>query len=73
MAKRESHRIGDSPAGTPSGRAAITPLAERKVVFISHANPEDNAITAWYGARLAGAGYEVWTDLTRLLGGEEMS
>jgi hypothetical protein len=72
MANRESHRIGDSPAGTPSGRAAITPLADRKVVFISHANPEDNAITAWYGARLAGAGYEVWTDLTRLLGGEEM-
>src|SRR6516164_972790 len=25
MANRESHRIGDSPAGTPSGRAAITP------------------------------------------------
>jgi hypothetical protein len=42
------------------------------VVFISHASPEDNHIAAWYGARLAGAGYEVWTDLTRLLGGEEM-
>ena len=53
-------------------RAPLTPLAERRVVFISHANPEDNAITAWLGARLAAAGYEVWTDLTRLLGGEEM-
>ena len=52
--------------------APLKPLSERKIVFISHANPEDNAITAWYGARLAGAGYEVWTDLTRLLGGEEM-
>lgn len=52
--------------------ASLKPLSERKVVFISHANPEDNAITSWYGARLAGAGYEVWTDLTRLLGGEEM-
>lgn len=52
--------------------APLPPLSERKVVFISHANPEDNAITAWYGARLAAAGYEVWTDLTRLLGGEEM-
>ncbi len=55
-----------------SRRTAITPLADRKVVFISHANPEDNAIRAWYGARLSAAGYEVWTDLTRLLGGEEM-
>jgi TIR domain len=69
MAKSESRK---TPAGESVGRAVITPLADRKVVFISHANPEDNAITAWYGARLAGAGYEVWTDLTRLLGGEEM-
>src|ERR1700716_3367931 len=52
MAKTESYRTGDNPAGEPIGRAAITPLADRKVVFISHANPEDNAITAWYGARL---------------------
>lgn len=28
--------------------------------------------TTWFGARLSAAGYEVWTDLTRLLGGEEM-
>nr|WP_281720595.1 toll/interleukin-1 receptor domain-containing protein [Nitrosomonas nitrosa] len=54
------------------GRDPIAPLADRKIVFISHANPEDNAITAWYGSRLTAAGDEVWTDLTRLLGGEEM-
>ena len=72
MDKSESQGAGTDFGGTAAGRAAITPLADRKVVFISHANPEDNAITAWYGARLAGAGYEVWTDLTRLLGGEEM-
>src|SRR5947209_4866049 len=71
MDKSESQR-GSSDLGAAMGRASITPLADRKVVFISHANPEDNAITAWYGARLAAAGYEVWTDLTRLLGGEEM-
>jgi len=41
------------------------------VVFVSHATPEDNAITAWYGARLTAAGYTVWTDLSKLLGGEE--
>jgi hypothetical protein len=72
MAKSESHGTQENPAATTAGRAPIAPLAERHVVFISHANPEDNAITAWYGARLAGAGYEVWTDLTRLLDGEEM-
>jgi TIR domain len=72
MAKSDSHGIRENPRPTAAGRAPITPLDARKVVFISHANPEDNAVTAWYGARLAGAGYEVWTDLTRLLGGEEM-
>lgn len=72
MPKSESHGIQEKPSPTPTGRSPITPLAERKVVFISHANPEDNGLAAWYGARLAGAGYEVWTDLTRLLGGEEM-
>ncbi|WP_158765857.1 toll/interleukin-1 receptor domain-containing protein [Terricaulis silvestris] len=41
-------------------------------MFLSHANPDDNAIAAWYGARLEAAGYTVWSDLTRLLGGEEM-
>ena len=54
------------------GRPPLAPLSQRRIVFISHANPEDNPITAWYGARLTAAGYEVWTDLTRLLGGEEM-
>jgi len=41
------------------------------VVFISHANPQDNDFTIWLGAQLATAGYEVWSDLTRLIGGEE--
>jgi hypothetical protein len=59
-------------SSTPDAAPTYAPLADRKVVFISHANPEANAITAWYGARLTAMGYEVWTDLTRLLGGEEM-
>ena len=71
MANSESHASKEQQQPA-SGRAPLAPLAERKVVFISHANPEDNAIAAWYGARLAGAGYEVWTDFTQLLGGEEM-
>ena len=50
----------------------VEPLAEttRRTVFISHANPEDNEFTAWLGTRLIGAGYNVWSDLLRLIGGE---
>jgi hypothetical protein len=42
----------------------------RGLVFISHANPEDNVFTTWLGARLAAAGYAVWSDVTKLIGGE---
>lgn len=42
----------------------------RRLIFISHATPQDNDFTAWLGARLASAGYEVWSDLTQLVGGE---
>lgn len=42
----------------------------RRLVFVSHANPDDNYATLWLCARLATAGYEVWSDLTRLIGGE---
>lgn len=42
----------------------------RDLVFISHANPEDNEFTLWLALRLATMGYPVWTDLTKLLGGE---
>jgi hypothetical protein len=38
---------------------------------LSHANPEDNAFTEWLATQLAIAGYEVWCDLTELLGGEK--
>ena len=43
----------------------------RKAIFISHANPEDNAFTIWLGARLTGAGYEVWADVLKLRGGQD--
>jgi hypothetical protein len=43
----------------------------RRMVFISHTNPEDNAFASWLGARLTTAGYEVWSDVTRLSGGEQ--
>jgi hypothetical protein len=43
---------------------------DRTVVFISHANPEDNAFAAWLSGQLAIAGYSVWSDVTKLVGGE---
>lgn len=48
-------------------------MSTRNVVFISHANPEDNAFTIWLGAKLAAAGYEVWADVLRLRGGHDWS
>ena len=41
------------------------------VLFLSHANPEDNEFARWLSLQLARLGYPVWCDLTRLLGGED--
>lgn len=46
-------------------------LLERKAVFISHANPEDNAFATWLTLRLAREGYEVWSDVVKLFGGDD--
>lgn len=43
----------------------------RDVVFVSHANPEDNEFARWLTLKLANLGYRVWCDVTRLLGGED--
>src|SRR5690349_5750818 len=45
--------------------------AQRRAVFISHANPEDNTFTVWLGAKLAALGYDVWADVLRLRGGQD--
>ena len=37
---------------------------------MSHATPEDNEFTKWLVSQLTIAGYEVWSDVTKLLGGE---
>lgn len=42
----------------------------REVVFISHANPEDNDFVLWLAAKLSVAGYDVWVDLMELRGGD---
>ena len=43
----------------------------RDMLFLSHANPEDNDFTRWLALRLANEGFPVWCDLTQLLGGED--
>jgi len=45
-------------------------MEKRRLVFISHANPEDNDFASWLGTRLTAMGYKVWTDVLRLKGGE---
>lgn len=44
---------------------------KRNLVFISHATPEDNQFTLWLSTRLKLLGYEVWSDVTQLFGGEK--
>jgi hypothetical protein len=48
-----------------------TDSGNRNMLFLSHANPEDNLFTRWLSLRLAREGYPVWCDLTKLLGGED--
>lgn len=43
----------------------------RDVIFVSHANPEDNSFSRWLSLQLAKEGFPVWCDVTRLLGGED--
>lgn len=55
--------------GTPEKDSAVEG-AKRRLLFISHATPQDNAFATWLATQLANAGYEVWCDVTKLLGGE---
>ena len=43
----------------------------RNVLFISHANPNDNEFSIWLASRLQMMGYDVWIDKNALLGGEK--
>ncbi len=44
----------------------------RDTIFVSHANPDDNRFTRWLALRVARDGYKVWSDVTGLLGGEDI-
>ena len=50
---------------------AKRPDHSRDLIFISHATPEDNDFARWLGAHLSSLGYKIWSDITRLIGGEE--
>jgi hypothetical protein len=63
--------IGWELMRVPASVSAAQETRLRDLVFISHANPEDNDFALWLGAKLTLMGYRVWSDLTRLIGGEE--
>ena len=46
-------------------------ISKRETIFISHATPGDNPFATWLASRLAMAGYSVWCDQEKLLGGED--
>lgn len=49
----------------------LIPIQDRKAIFVSHANPEENAFASWLTLRLAREGYEVWCDVVRLFAGDD--
>ena len=60
----------DDPVLEGGAEVSAPPPLTRSVIFISHANPEQNTFATWLATQLAIAGYEVWCDTTKLLGGE---
>jgi TIR domain len=48
----------------------VTDAAERRLLFISHANPQDNAAAAWFATQLNLMGYDVWCDIKNTHAGE---
>ena len=54
-------------------KASNASAQPRRLLFISHANPEDNDFTRWLGIRLASAGHRISAgSVAKLLGGEEI-
>jgi hypothetical protein len=56
--------------GEAADNVAPKSTLTRRVLFLSHATPEDNTFAKWLASQLVIAGYEVWCDVTALLGGE---
>jgi TIR domain len=69
------HRIGNAVLKATVGAmgdasAPQVPAAARRLLFISHANPQDNAAASWFATQLELLGYEVWCDLKNTSAGE---
>ena len=45
--------------------------SQRELLFVSHANPEDNEFAKWLTVRLAEEGYPVFCEIFDFLGGED--
>lgn len=56
--------------GGASHETSTKAAPSRGVIFLSHATPQENTFALWLAAQLVSVGYEVWCDLTELLGGE---
>lgn len=55
------------PATAP---LTVSTPVQRRLLFISHANPQDNAAASWFATQLTLLGYEVWCDLKNTHAGE---
>lgn len=60
----------DEIVGEAPGNMQLERASTRRVIFLSHATPEDNTFATWLSSQLVIAGYEVWCDVTALIGGE---
>jgi hypothetical protein len=65
-----SASVAVQPVRHEMDRQAPASAPARRVVFISHANPEDNPAASWFATKLTLLGYEVWCDLKNTHGGE---
>lgn len=63
--------IAEPIAAPNDGAPDVATSRSREILFISHANPEDDTFAVWLATQLAIAGYSVWCDKTQLLGGEK--
>lgn len=53
----------------PRDGRQVLPI-DRRLIFISHATPQDNDFVLWLTSKLSLAGYIVWSDITQLKGGD---
>ena len=61
-------KTNEHTSTAPDG--ALTVDKGRHLLFVSHANPEDNAAASWFATQLTLLGYDVWCDLRNTHAGE---